>query len=190
MSLGGAFECKIENLVLDSAAVMNCNGFARSIMRNIKASYWRRMIHLAYYCHHSVIEDVQATYREAYPDAPGEGINLGEGSHNNTIRKIAVDAHDTGGYRAAVQLGNSWDNEISDVRFKLKHAPDLYMVEFRGNLYKCTGNTVTRANMTWNGTLQDIIRVNPKNLSASEEWRVADNKASGQFNGKSMNFSS
>lgn len=189
MSLGGAFECKIENLVLDSAAVMNVNGFARSVMRNIKANYWRRMIHLAYYCHHSIIEYVDATYREAYPDAPGEGINLGEASHNNIVRRINVNSKDAGGYRAAVQLGNSSDNEISDIQFKLTNSPDLYIVEFRGNLYKCTDNTVSGATVDWNGTLHDIIRVNPTNLTSSEKELVAGNKAEGNFNGKFMTMS-
>lgn len=191
MSLGGAFECTLQDLVLDSAAIMNVNGFAHSHMRNIKARYWRRMIHLAYFCHHSVIEDVDAVYREGYPNAPGEGINLGEGSHNNIIRRIQVVSDDPGGYRAAIQLGNCCDNTIYNARFKLKTAPDYYIVEFRGNYTRCCGNSAGKLNVSWkNGRLDDIIRINPPKLFNIQSEQVAGNSAGGYFNGKKLRVTS
>lgn len=187
MSLGGAFECLIENLYLDSAAIVNLNGFARSTMKRIRANYWRRMIHMAYYCHHSLIEDVQANYREGYAKAEGEGINLGEGCHNNTVRNIDISSTDPGGYRALIAVANCKHNEISGVRAKLSTAPDLYIVEMRGDLFKCIGNVIRNCDIEWGGSVEDIIRINPPHSRKPE--KIADNKVlDSRFNGAASRF--
>ncbi len=187
MSLGGAFECLIENLHLDSAAIVNLNGFARSTMRRIQANYWRRMIHLAYYCHHSLVEDVQATYRAGSPDAPGAGIILGEGCHNNTIRNIDIESDDTGGYRTALSCANCNYNEITRVRARLFKPPEHYILEFRGNIFKCIGNTFSDCDIQWYGVVKDVVRFNPPNSNAPE--KVANNKVlNSSFNGNASNY--
>lgn len=190
MALGGAFECKIENLELDSAGVLNINGFARSVMRNIKARYWRRNLHLAYYCHHSLIENVQATYREGYPGAPGFGIGIGEGAHHNTCRNIQINSDDPGGYRTLVGFGNSNYNEVINLRAKLRNPPDLYIVEFRGHRFKCRGNVVTDARIDWGGKVRDIVKASPRSRNVAKQEQAAKNKVSGYFNGDVVNFES
>lgn len=95
---GGCFEADISDLWIESRAVFVLNGFSRSRLRNVRASFDDRAVELGIGSHDSQLSGLDLWYTSRGNITTSEPLMaIGEGSHSITISDFNIDAGDHSG---------------------------------------------------------------------------------------------
>ncbi len=133
----GMYNANIDGVeFVDSPYGVYLNGFANSIMRNVKGSYYTRGFELAIGSHNSIIENFNLSWRSNttdQSDPPELPMNIGEGARSMIVRDGVIDAgaatvySGTASSRRVMTFNRSEGCTVDTVKFKgrVPNLPDV-----------------------------------------------------------------